>query len=199
MEISNLTIREASKLLKKGDLTVKDLVSAYVDRAKEKNPEYNAFLEIYSDDFINSQVEKAQSMIDAGEGNELFIKFNIKSDEYVEFDGWYIDDIQVKIFTKKLTGISGSKTIPNKNYLEQNYPNPFNPSTEINFQIAENGFVNLTIYNVLGQEVAKLVNKNMTAGNHSISFDASNLTGGVYFYKLMSDRFSQVKKMLLIK
>lgn len=85
MEISNLTIKSASELLKTGELKVKDLVNAYVTRAKEKNPELNAFLEIYSENFINEQVEKAQKRIDSGEGTLLTgIPLGIKDNILIE-------------------------------------------------------------------------------------------------------------------
>jgi hypothetical protein len=83
--------------------------------------------------------------------------------------------------------------------LEQNYPNPFNPSTNISFSIAEAGQVKLSVFNLLGQEVAAPINEFREAGAHTILFDASLLTSGVYFYKLESGQFSQTRKMLLTK
>jgi hypothetical protein len=98
----------------------------------------------------------------------------------------------------------GSK--PNEISLFQNYPNPFNPTTNIRFQISDFGAVNLKIYNVLGQEVATLVNESMNEGTYEVSFNASNLSSGVYFYRLNvahSDksglRYSETKKFLLMK
>jgi hypothetical protein len=83
--------------------------------------------------------------------------------------------------------------------LTQNYPNPFNPSTKIDFSIPSAGQTQLKVYNVLGQEVATLVNENMTVGNHSVTFDASKLASGVYLYKLVSGSFVSTKKMVLLK
>ena len=83
--------------------------------------------------------------------------------------------------------------------LNQNYPNPFNPSTLLNYQIPENNYVNLTVYNSLGQTVAKLVNEYQSKGKYSVEFDASNLSSGIYFYKIKAGEFSDVKKMLLTK
>ncbi len=95
-------------------------------------------------------------------------------------------------------------TIPKVFGLEQNYPNPFNPSTSIKFSLASDANVNLTVYSILGEEVVTLVNNAMTAGVHTISFDASNLTSGVYFYRIDANgvdgtNFSSVKKMILTK
>jgi hypothetical protein len=87
-----------------------------------------------------------------------------------------------------------------KNYsLSQNYPNPFNPTTNIKFAIPSNGLVSLKVYNMLGKEVATLVNGNLSAGAYTYDFNASNLASGVYFYKLESANFSEVKKMMLVK
>jgi hypothetical protein len=83
--------------------------------------------------------------------------------------------------------------------LEQNYPNPFNPTTTIEYQIPKDGFVNLVVYNSLGQVVATLVNEYHTIGKYSIKFNASNLTSGVYFYKIVSGDFSKINKMLLLR
>ena len=83
--------------------------------------------------------------------------------------------------------------------LKQNYPNPFNPSTQISFSLAQNGFVRLVVYNLLGQEVKTLINRNMEAGSHSITFEASDLQSGVYIYKLTSSGFTQTKKMILLR
>jgi hypothetical protein len=83
--------------------------------------------------------------------------------------------------------------------LEQNYPNPFNPSTKIVYSIPKNSNVKLVVYDALGKETAVLVNGYKQAGNYSESFNASSLATGVYFYKLETDGFTEIKKMVLIK
>ncbi|MFA6980347.1 MAG: T9SS type A sorting domain-containing protein [Ignavibacteriaceae bacterium] len=83
--------------------------------------------------------------------------------------------------------------------LSQNYPNPFNPSTTISWQMAASSYVTLKVYDVLGKEVATLANNEFEAGRHSINFDASNLSSGMYFYELRAGNFTQMKKMLLMK
>jgi hypothetical protein len=88
---------------------------------------------------------------------------------------------------------------PNSFKLEQNYPNPFNPSTNINFTLPTASDVTLTVYNVLGQRVATLVNGRMNAGAHGVRFDASNLASGIYFYRLQTNNFVQQRSMTLIK
>jgi hypothetical protein len=83
--------------------------------------------------------------------------------------------------------------------LGQNYPNPFNPSTTIKFSIPEAGIVTLRVFNLLGQEVATLLNSEKTAGVYEASFDASTLSSGIYFYTLEAKNFTSTKKMVLLK
>ena len=91
------------------------------------------------------------------------------------------------------------KLMPYEFKLSQNYPNPFNPSTTIKWQQPELEFVTLNIYDLLGNEIATLVNKELTAGNHETVFDASRFSSGVYFYQLKAGSFVQTKKMILLK
>ncbi|MDT3697321.1 MAG: family 10 glycosylhydrolase [Ignavibacterium sp.] len=97
------------------------------------------------------------------------------------------------------SGLEEQDYIPEKFSLEQNYPNPFNPLTNIEFSIPQSGFTSLKIYNLLGQEVAVLVNDYLTSGNYSFNFDASALPSGIYLYRLKVNELSASKKMLLIK
>ncbi|AFN75857.1 5'-nucleotidase domain-containing protein [Melioribacter roseus P3M-2] len=89
--------------------------------------------------------------------------------------------------------------IPNGYALEQNFPNPFNPTTSIRFTLAKPEVVKLTVYNILGQKVATLVNGPMTAGQHLVHFNASNLASGIYFYGIEAGNFKTFKKMILLK
>lgn len=83
--------------------------------------------------------------------------------------------------------------------LSQNYPNPFNPSTTISYSIKEAGLVQLKVFDILGKEVTELVNKNQEPGNYNLTFDASNLPSGIYFYRLTSGNYSAIKKLILLK
>jgi hypothetical protein len=95
--------------------------------------------------------------------------------------------------------ISNAVVVPKEFKLEQNYPNPFNPTTTISFAIPKNAAVSLKIFDVLGKEVKSLVNEEMSPGNYSVSFDGSNLSTGIYYYRLKAGEFSRVKKLLLAK
>ena len=97
-----------------------------------------------------------------------------------------------------ISGVADN-TIQNDFQLYQNYPNPFNPATSIKFSIAERGITTLTVYSVTGERVAELVNKELSAGNYEVVFNASKLSSGVYFYQLRSNNFVQTKKLVLLK
>ena len=92
-----------------------------------------------------------------------------------------------------------TEVLPNNYSLSQNYPNPFNPSTSINFSIPNSEFVSLKVYNILGSEVATLVNENLSAGSYRFSFDAADLASGIYLYELNAGSFREIKKMNLLK
>ena len=83
--------------------------------------------------------------------------------------------------------------------LSQNYPNPFNPSTAISYQLSAVSQTTLKVFNILGQEVATLVNEVQQAGVHTVNFNANNLSSGIYFYQLHAGNFVETKKMVLMK
>jgi len=105
-----------------------------------------------------------------------------------------------RVDLRTTTSMPNASAAPVSAYaLNQNYPNPFNPSTTISFDLLDNGFASLKVYNLMGQEVAGLVSRNLTAGRHTINFDATNLPSGVYIYRLNVNGFVAEKKMLLMK
>lgn len=109
-------------------------------------------------------------------------------------------NIVVEPDPSEATSIIGpGDSVPNGFALLQNYPNPFNPSTVIEYQVPQNSSVRLEVLNLQGQRVALLVNEQKSAGAHSVSFDASSLSSGVYMYRIQANGFSQTKKMLLVK
>ncbi|MCL6100238.1 MAG: T9SS type A sorting domain-containing protein [Bacteroidetes bacterium] len=100
----------------------------------------------------------------------------------------------------KTTGVEQiPNSVPSNYTLSQNYPNPFNPSTLIEYSIPKGGFVTVKVYNLLGQEVATLVNQEQRAGSYKVDFDATKLASGVYMYQLHAGNFNLTKKMILMK
>jgi hypothetical protein len=117
------------------------------------------------------------------------VNVNLKSGESVVISDGTIQKLMVS-----------GEMIPAEYALEQNYPNPFNPSTTIEFSLPENvNSVKLSIYNVLGEKVAELVNTALVAGRYSYQWNASNIATGMYIYELRTDKFVSVKKMVLMK
>ncbi|MCB0725000.1 MAG: agmatine deiminase family protein [Ignavibacteriae bacterium] len=108
-------------------------------------------------------------------------------------------DGYIKFHVDNTTGITGNTGVLHSFELKQNYPNPFNPATEISFTLPENNFVTLKVYDMSGRLVKTLVNDFRTAGNYKVSFDGGGISSGIYFYKLESGQFTDVKKMILVK
>ncbi|MCK5086317.1 MAG: T9SS type A sorting domain-containing protein [Melioribacteraceae bacterium] len=102
-------------------------------------------------------------------------------------------------FDAVVIGVDDKTTLPESYSLAQNYPNPFNPTTMITYAIPEKANVTLTVYNLLGQEVATLVNEVKNVGTYEVNFKANQLTTGVYFYTIQAGQFTSTKKMMLIK
>lgn len=114
--------------------------------------------------------------------------------------GWAVGNAGAIAKMTTTTGITSyNGEVPSSFDLKQNFPNPFNPTTNINFSIPKSGMVTLKVYNMLGKEVATLVNEVKTAGNYIVGFNASNLPSGAYFYRIEAGNFNDTKKMLLIK
>jgi hypothetical protein len=123
--------------------------------------------------------------------NEVF-QFKVVGDGTVYFDNWY--------FWKASTDITEiDNAVPLDFALEQNYPNPFNPSTTIRFSLPLANQVQLKVYNMLGQEVATVLNEFKNAGSYEVTFDAADLPSGVYVYAITAGSFKSVQKMVLMK
>jgi hypothetical protein len=108
------------------------------------------------------------------------------------------EDVVISDATVQKLMVTG-EVIPTVYALEQNYPNPFNPSTSIRYTIAEDGFVKLAVYNLLGEEVSILVNTTQKEGRYEVAFNASKLSSGVYVYRIESANFTASKKLILMK
>ena len=115
-------------------------------------------------------------------------------------DGTKIGVLASEALEKMTTGMHFKKNInPIDMMLEQNYPNPFNPKTVISWQLPVGSYVDLSIYNIMGQKVYTLVSENQKAGNHKIEWNASGISSGIYLYRIKAGDFVQTKRMLLIK
>ncbi|MCF8268279.1 MAG: T9SS type A sorting domain-containing protein [Ignavibacteriales bacterium] len=118
---------------------------------------------------------------------------------YFSFSNYKIVPRRDEDFVGFTTDLKDDNLSPDEFALSQNYPNPFNPTTNIEFSVPSENFVTLKIYNILGQEIAVLVNGIIKAGIHKVTFDASDLVSGIYFYSIETSGFNNVKKMLLVK
>jgi hypothetical protein len=104
----------------------------------------------------------------------------------------------IAILSGSITSVNGQQ-LPTEFVLMQNYPNPFNPSTRIAYGLAANVHVKLTVMNMLGQEVATLVNGSQETGYHEVTFDGKNLSSGLYFYRIQAGAFVDTKRLLMIR
>jgi hypothetical protein len=130
-----------------------------------------------------------------GAGAPTFIIAAVTDDDSTEVrinEIWYNE-------TPTGMSISDDAPIASRYELGQNYPNPFNPITHIRFNIPETGNTKLTVFNMMGETVANLVNGVVSAGGHTVSWNAANMPTGVYFYRLESGNFTQTRKLLLVK
>jgi hypothetical protein len=178
--------------------TIEVLDNAYIEVSSDNGTTWNSVKYYYG-----TQSAWQQEVLDitelANSSTNLKIRFTLVTNGQVVADGWYVDNIKITNYMDVITGIGSEGEIPARFALMQNYPNPFNPSTKIRYSIAKNSFVTIKIYDALGKTVNTLVNENKNPGNYEISFDASELASGLYFYKIQAGDFTDVKKMILIK
>jgi hypothetical protein len=152
-------------------------------------------------DYVNGNMWALSYDGNEAENEFLFnTPYNISSFGVDEQNELYFADYGGKIFKFEGEPVTGIEEIKLNNYrLYQNFPNPFNPDTNIEFHIGNSEFVDLTIFDMLGNEITTLVQRRMVAGNHQISFNAENLASGMYIYRLSTPEFSQSKTMMLLK
>lgn len=136
-------------------------------------------------------------------GSDLYIALGISTDgQFIVGQGTNGTTTQDEGYLLAINGISSVdqlQSFPDGFLLSQNYPNPFNPSTIIRFQVPNSSFVNLKVYDVLGNEIETLINEGKPVGSYEIVFDAKELSSGMYFYTIKAERFIQTKKMILIR
>jgi hypothetical protein len=147
----------------------------------------------FSPDNGTNWISKNQGISSTDSVNALII-----SNNYI-FAGVASKFIWRRLYSEAVQVQNISGVVPDNYYLSQNYPNPFNPTTNIYYQISNNSFVSLKIYNITGEEISTLVNQKQEAGSYQVTFDGSSLASGIYFYKIKAGSFSVTKKMSLIK
>ena len=178
--------------------TIDTLDNAYVDISSDNGATWKS-AKYYNKTMSSWNREVLDISSLANSTANLKIRFSMVSNGSVVADGIYIDNIKLTGYNNTPTSIAGTTEIPESYSLSQNYPNPFNPSTVISYNLAEGNFISLKVYNELGKEVATLVSERQNPGSYSINFNGSNLSSGLYYYKLQSGDFSDTKKMLLVK
>ena len=186
-----------------------------------KNPVLNKVKEIYDSkrnekyDKLNEQYKSAASKKEKEEINKAIISLKAEDEksaakvtlvlrrankmEPEERSKRQFEDLVMTTENQNKSDKVINNLLPLSYQLSQNYPNPFNPVTKINFAIQKQGLVTLKVYDMLGREVAALVNEFKQAGYYSLDFNASGLSSGIYFYKLQANDFTDIKKMVLIK
>lgn len=147
--------------------------------------------------FFNNKSWKEFNLLNSGINSDYVRTIAVDDDENV-----WIGTAQggiSKFYYSLINSIVRLRSVPNQIDLSQNYPNPFNPTTTISFQLSAFSKVRLCVYDLLGREVAVLVNEEKLPGNYEVTFDGTNLPSGVYFYSFSTERSFNVKKMLLLK
>jgi len=196
----------ASVLLENGYGIVKFIP----DQVSEISPSLFIALDIpveslcYGDGYLWAGISKLHR-VDPANGN-ILEDYNIPpwaAEVYLNNMLWCYDEDKnvLEAYSLEAAGVDNENEnrLLSSYSLSQNYPNPFNPSTVISYQVPEEGMVTLKIYDILGNEVKTLVEENKSVGSYKVNFDASELAGGVYIYRLTAGAFSSSKKMLLIK
>jgi photosystem II stability/assembly factor-like uncharacterized protein len=170
------------------------------------------FQALYDINFINANIGfaagDAGSVVSTSNGGETWTETIVPSSRYEEIEfingntGWMVGShgiVRKTTNTAGLTFANSVSTLADRFELKQNYPNPFNPSTKIEFSVPSQEFYTLKVFDVNGKEMATLVNERLNAGSYNVEWNGLNNPSGVYFYKLISEKFSAVKKMILIK
>jgi len=142
---------------------------------------------------VNSGASENSPFVSA---DGLYLFFN--SDRHQQYDRnpYWVD---AQVIYNLITDIEDEDSNPVDYYLSQNYPNPFNPTTKITYGVPQSSFIELKVYDSIGNEIVTLVNEQKSAGAYEVEFDAGNLTSGVYLYRMQAGNFNDTKKFLLLK
>ena len=146
---------------------------------------YNSNGIVFSDNSTKVYVSFGRSIVGVAKSGNMVISVN--SSKHFQNKG------------KLITNSGALDVVPNKFSLQQNYPNPFNPSTNIKYDIPKQSLVNISIYNILGEKVVELLNEVKSAGSYEMTWNAHNLSNGVYVYTMRGSDFVDSKKLILLK
>jgi hypothetical protein len=186
--------------------SLKSLTSfEYFDGYENDSSYYNWMTHDTLDSFYNSGAEgpvtiTSQDFQNINSGDSVTVYYGMAFGESFASVKTGLDSVSAR-YINLITGIvkNNEVNLPRNYMLNQNYPNPFNPSTTISFSIPVQENVSIKVYNILGKEVATLINEVKTAGSYSVRFDAGKLSSGIYFYKLETPGYRNVRKMILLK
>lgn len=200
------------------DMVRSGLTTSYkrykIYRAISTNPSIAPLNYTYHDTYDDYTPDDTANYIDNNIFNGAIIYCGLGgsngNDTYYRYKIIAVDKYDDESVPSDFVSIKGHSIIPDRPVfntevtysfsLSQNYPNPFNPATEIKFELPQNTFVTLVVYNAIGEEVARLVNNEYrNAGRYSVSFDGSKLASGIYFYSIVAGSYNEVKKMVLLK
>ncbi len=181
--------------------TFPDSIRVYWSSTGDTVPGSGAFVEIGKFKVSTAGwTEKRYTIPTVGATGRFAINYRVAHGGPLGANSDFIGVDLVRLLGPSTVGIEPvNNQVPNTYSLEQNYPNPFNPSTNINFSIPNSGLVKLSVFDISGKEVATIVNGDVAAGNYVVNYNASQLSSGVYFYRIVAGNFTQTKKMLIVK
>jgi len=197
-----------------GSLQTNDTISLVLGNDRELSTGYKGIIDELrvwgdvrteteiSDNLTNSLSGNEDNLLgywkmDEGNGSEIVDLSESENTGFIE-SAVYVEGVDLSILTT-INNDQEEGIIPSKLHLYQNYPNPFNPSTTIEFSIPRGGKIGLKLYDILGKEITTLIDEYKEAGSYNVSFDASKIKSGIYFYTLTLEKWSQTKKMILLK
>jgi len=174
------------------DLTLSWNTSVNAETYRLQLSKDSMFTSIYFDDSVLTATSKQITDLDAFTKYYWRVGAKNKNGASNWSDVWNFK-------TGKITSVNSKDDVTSIFALSANYPNPFNPTTTISYSIPKTSFISLKIYDILGREIATLVDEEKQFGNYEVKFDGNNFTNGIYFYRMQVDNFSETKKFILLK
>ncbi|MBZ0202283.1 MAG: T9SS type A sorting domain-containing protein [Ignavibacteria bacterium] len=180
-----------------GSPTYRDSVQIWVSTGDSLPGSFTHYIETWSNVGTYGVFQQGFIPFTDFAGQDIYVGFRYNMD--VAFDGYFVNLDEIEVVNPVIGIQQIGNEVPNRFNLKQNYPNPFNPVTNIEFEIAKSGPVNLVIFNSLGQLVSTLVDQDLKPGSYKYDFNASGLPSGSYFYRLTAGDYTKTNKMILVK